>query len=140
MSCVNSAIITPVLAAGSTTSPYTYLINVTQRLCSACCVDTPPVFAPQFTLVGYSALGGTAYAATVQVQGIISYKACGSNCCCFKQQPLSQTFTIPFESATAPTNVAIEAAGGTINVISAAPCQNCSRSFVSETPLSISVG
>lgn len=139
MSNVQSAIITPVLAAGSTASPYLYSINITQRLCSPACAENPPVFYPQFSLVGISALGGTAYAATIRCQGLISYVPCGKTSCCAKTQPLSQTFTIPFESATAPTSVVVSPVGSTVNEISTSACQTCSRTLVSETPLSVDV-
>lgn len=76
-------------------------------------------------------------AATFRVQGIISYVPCNGGCCT-KSQPLSGTFTIPIASATAPTNVSI-AAGATVNAIAASGCQKCSRTFVSETPLSLTV-
>lgn len=139
MNTVQSATITPVLAAGSTTSPYLFLINISQRLCTKACVDNPPVFTPQYTLVGYTSLGGTAYAAIIQVQGLISYVPCGSNNCCAKTQPLSQKFTVPFQSPTAPTSVSVEAVGATVNTIATTACQTCSRTFVSETPISLTV-
>ena len=139
MSNVQSAIITPVLAAGSTTNPYVYSINITQRLCSPACAENPPIFTPQFSVTGISALGGTAYAATIRVQGMISYVPCGKSSCCSKTQPLSQSFTIPFDSATVPTSVTVTPIGGTVNEVTTSACQTCSRTFVSETPLSINV-
>lgn len=70
---LNSAIITPVLAAGSVASPYIFQVNISQRLCSPTCVGQTPVFNPVFSLVGYSQVGAGAYVATVNVQGLISY-------------------------------------------------------------------
>lgn len=135
---IQSAVITPVLAAGSTTSPYYYLLNITQRLCFPTCADNTPVFTPQFTLVGTTQVGTGQYIATIRVQGIISYVPCNGGCCCTKTQPLSQEFTIPIASATAPTSVTV-VAGNTINSIAATSCNPCSRTFVSETPLTITV-
>lgn len=138
MNKLQSPIITPVLAAGSTASPYYYLVNITQRLCFPTCADNTPVFDPKFSLVGVSQLGTGQYAATIRVQGIISYVPCNGGCCCTKTQPLSQTFTLPIASATAPTSVTITV-GSTINDVATTDCQKCSRTFVSETPLSIAV-
>lgn len=135
---IQSAVITPVLAAGSTTIPYYYLLNITQRLCFPTCADNTPVFTPQFTLVGTTQVGTGQYIATIRVQGIISYVPCNGGCCCTKTQPLSQEFTIPIASATAPTSVTV-VAGNTINSVAATSCNPCSRTFVSETPLTITV-
>lgn len=135
----NSAIITPVLAAGSNASPYLFLVNLTQRLCQATCVGQTPVFAPVFSLVGFSNVGTNAYVAVINVQGIISYTPCSKNdCCCTKTQVVNQNFTIPFTSATAPTSVSITQ-GNAVNSVSAQPCHNCSRTFVSETPVNLVV-
>lgn len=139
MSSVQSAIITPVLAAGSTASPYSYSINITQKLCSATCAENSPVFAPAFSVESISNLGDDLYAATVRVQGLISYVPCGKCSCCAKTQPLSQTFTIPFTSATAPTSVTVALAGGVVNTIVTSACQTCSRTFVSESPISVTI-
>ena len=132
---IQAATITPILAAGSVTSPYFYEVNITQRLCYATCADTTPVFAPQFSLVGVAQVGTGQYVATIRVQGIISYVPCKGGCCT-KQQPLSQEFT-PIASATAPT-VTI-AQGTSVNAVAATACKPCSRTFVSETPLTITV-
>ena len=135
---VNAAVITPVLAAGSTAPPYLFDVNITQRLCYATCVSQTPVFNPTFNLVGYSSLGNNMYMATVAVSGLISYVPCNGNTCCTKTQLLSQTFTLPFYSVNAPSSVTI-ASGQTTNAMAAAPCRNCSRSFVSETPVTLTV-
>lgn len=137
MNKLQAPVITPVLAAGSTASPYYYQLNITQRLCFPTCSDNTPVFSPQFSLVGVAQVGTGQYAATIRVQGIVSYVPCNGGCCT-KQQPISGTFTIPIASATAPTAVTITA-GATVNTIATAACQKCSRTFVSETPLSITV-
>lgn len=134
----NSANITTTLAAGSVASPYFFEVIIAQRLCSPACEDQTPVFAPTFSLVGYSAIGTGQYVATIKVEGIISYVPCGGNTCCTRTQVLSQTFTIPFASATAPTSVTI-ASGVAVNSIVTAACQNCSRDFVSEIPLTLTI-
>ena len=140
MSCnkTNSAKITPELAAGSTASPYFVQVNISQRLCTPVCADAVPVFNPTFSLKGYADVGTGQYVATIHVEGIISYDPCGSTGCCSKQQNVSQDFTVPFAAATAPTSVTI-AAGVSVNSISATACQRCSRDFVSETPITITV-
>lgn len=131
------ASITPVLAAGSVASPYFWEVNITQRLCDKTCADNTPVFAPQFSLKEVAQVETGKYIATIHVEGIISYVPCNGGCGCTKQQPLSQDFTIPIASATAPT-VTIEQ-GATKNAVAASACQPCSRTFVSETPLTITV-
>lgn len=139
MNNVQTAIITPVLAAGSTASPYLYSINITQRLCSPACADNPPIFNPQFSMLEVANIGGTMYVATIKVQGLITYVPCGKTNCCSKTQPLAQTFTIPFVSTTAPSSVEVSTIGSTVNTIATSPCQSCSRTFVSETPINISI-
>lgn len=138
MNKIQAPLITPVLAAGSTASPYAFLVNITQRLCYPTCADKTPVFAPQFSLVGITPIGTGLYAATIRVQGIISYVPCNGGCGCTKTQPLNGTFTIPIASATAPTAVTVTS-GSTVNAVSATACQPCSRTFVSETPLTVTV-
>lgn len=135
---IKSADITATLAAGSVASPFTLQVNISQKLCQPACVDSTPVFAPQFSLVGYSPVGAGSYVATVHVEGIISYVPCTKNVCCTKTQVLSQDFTIPFTSAAVPTTVTI-VSGVSVNSIAASACQKCSRSFVSETPLTLTV-
>ena len=134
----NSANINFTLAAGSTTSPFAGQVNISQRLCSPACEDQTPVFTPTFSLVGYSEVGTGEYVATIKVEGIISYVPCGGNVCCTRTQVLSQTFTVPFASATAPTSVTI-ASGVAVNVVVTSACQSCSRDFVSETPITLTV-
>ena len=134
----NSAIITPVLAAGSTSSPYLVQVSISQRLCFATCAESNPVFSPEFTLVGFSQVGEGAYVAMINVRGVISYTPCGADCCATKSQLIDQTFTVPFASTTAPTSVTISQ-GASVNMIAAHPCQKCSRAFVSETPITMTV-
>ena len=140
MSCnkINSAVITPVLAAGSVTSPYYFQVNISQRLCWPACADLAPVFNPAFSVENVSQVGTGEYVATVKVEGVISYVPCGQSSCCTKAQVISQTFTIPIASATAPTGVTI-AQGVSVNTVSTSACQTCGRAFVSETPLVVTV-
>lgn len=134
----NSAIITPTLGLGSVDSPYFVQVSIAQRLCSPACESQTPVFAPTFSLVGYSEVGAGQYVATIKVEGIISYVPCGGNACATRTQVLSQTFTVPFASATAPTSVTI-ASGVSVNAVVTSACQSCSRDFVSETPITLTV-
>ena len=134
---IPAASITPVLAAGSVASPYFWEVNISQRLCDKTCADNTPVFAPQFSLKSLALVGTGQYMATIHVEGIISYVPCNGGCGCTKTQPVSQDFTIPIASATEPT-VTI-AQGAAVNSIAATGCQRCSRMFVSETPLTVTV-
>lgn len=129
--------ITATLAAGSVASPYQYLINITQKLCKPSCVEQTPVFAPVFSLVGITQVGVGQLLATIHVEGVISYIPCDGNVCCTKSQLISQDFTIPI-AAAAVTTVTL-AKGTTINTIAGAPCKKCSRNFVSESPLVVTV-
>lgn len=137
MNCnmISPAVITATLAAGSTTSPYYAQVNISQRLCYKTCADVVPVFNPQFSVVSLDSVGTNQYVLTVNVQGIISYVPCGGGCCT-KQQPINQNFTIPIYSTTAITSATV-AAGSVVNSVAASSCQNCSRAFVSETPITI---
>ena len=134
---IQPAVITAVPFLGSTASPYALQVNVTQRLMSKCCAGSVPVFSPQFSLKSVGQVGTNQYALTMHVEGIISYVPCNAGCGCTKQQPLSQDFVVYLQSETAPT-VTI-AQGSTINDLAVTPCQSCSRSFVSETPLTLTV-
>lgn len=134
---IQPAVITPVLALGSTTSPYFVEVNISQRLCFSTCVEKTPVFNPSFTLVSLSQVGTGQYMATIRVEGIISYVPCNGGCECTRQQPLSQEFSIPIASATAPTVTITK--GSTVNAMAATGCQPCSRQFVSDNFLTITV-
>lgn len=143
MSCncnkIQPAVITPTLAAGSVASPYYVLVNISQRLCFPTCVEqNAPVFNPIYSLKSVTMVATGQYVATIHVEGIISYVRCNGGCNCSKQQPLSQDFTVPIASATAPTSVTITQ-GAVVNTVATNGCNECSRSFVSETPLTITV-
>ena len=135
---INAAVITPVLAAGSSESPYYVQVNISQRLCYPTCVEKTPVFKPTFSVEGVAMVRTGQYVATIKVEGVISYDPYGGGSCCMKSQLISQTFTIPIASATAPTSVTVTA-GTSVNSVSATGCQQCSRAFVSETPLTVTV-
>lgn len=141
MSCnkIQPAEITAELAAGSTASPYQYTINISQRLCYPVCAENVPVFLPQFAVAGSPVqIDTNLYVVPVQVQGTINYIPCNGGCRSSKPLPINQTFNIKFVSATAPTGVTI-ATGNSVNSIATAACQKCSRAFVSETPLTLTV-
>ena len=138
MNKIQPALITFTPALGSTASPYSGLCNITQRLCFTSCVDTTPVFAPQFSVKSIAPAGTNLYAVTIHVEGIISYVPCNGGCCCTKTQPLSQDFQIVVSSADVPTITLAQ--GASINDLSATACQSCSRTFVCDTPLTITVG
>lgn len=138
MNKLNSAIITPVLAAGSTASPYYWLVNIMQRLCFKSCVESTPLFQPTFTVVSFSEVGTNQYVATIRVDGAIIYTPCDGDVCCTKMQKLSQEFTLPFTSTTVPTSVTVTA-GTPVNAIAGAMCQTCSRQFVSDIPLNLTI-
>lgn len=131
------ATITATLAAGSVASPYQFNINITQKLCKPACVEQTPVFAPAFSLVGITQVGTGQFVATVHVEGVISYVPCGGSVCCTKSQLISQDFTIPIAAATV-TTVTL-AKGVTVNTVAGSPCKTCSRNFVSESPLIVTV-
>lgn len=138
MGKITSAIITPVLAAGSTTSPYLFQVNITQRLCHSSCIGLQPSFFPIFSFKEISKVADNQYMVRVHLEGTIVYVPCDGNECCTKTQLISQDFSIPVASVTAPTTVIVE--GGTpVNAIVGQPCQKCSRTFVSEAPLSLTI-
>lgn len=138
MGKINSATITPVLAAGSTTSPYFFQVNISQRLCHKSCVEAMPSFNPSFSVKSVSQVGTGEYMATIHTEGVIAYTPCDGNVCCTKSQLISQDFTIPFASTTAPTSVTVST-GTPVNAVVGAMCQNCSRNFVSEVPITLTV-
>lgn len=130
--------ITATLAVGATaTAPY-YDINITQQLCTPACVDETPVFTPKFTLKSITNVGTSQYLAVVHVDGVVSYVPCNCGSCCTRSQVISQDFTIPVFSATAISGIAI-AAGNAQNGIARLACCSCSRTFVSDTPVTLTI-
>lgn len=138
MGKINYAVITPVLAAGSVASPYFFQVNISQRLCHKSCVESMPSFQPTFAVKSVSNVGTGQYVATIHVEGIIAYTPCDGNVCCTKTQLISQDFTLPFALATEPATVTVTA-GAPVNVIAGSTCQKCSRNFVNETPITLTV-
>lgn len=132
-----SAYITATLAAGSVASPYFVQLNVSQKLCHKVCKDNTPIFAPAVSFVEVSQVDTGQYVATFHIEGLISYQPCGCGCNS-RTMNVSQDFTVAIASATAPTSVTV-VAGVPVNALIAPPCQNCTRDFVSEIPLTITV-
>lgn len=128
--------VTPSL--GSTASPYQLQVTIGQRLCAKVCAENVPVFIPTFEVVGVTNVGGTQYMVQVRVQGAINYVKCGCGCCGTMSQPLNADFYIPVTSATAPTSVTITK-GSTVNSIAVSNCQTCSRQFVSDNFVTLTV-
>jgi len=137
MNKIQPALITFTPALGSTASPYAGLVNITQRLCFQSCAGTTPVFDPRYSVKSVAQVGTNLYAVIIHVEGIISYVPCGGGCCNCKQQPLSQDFEVYVSSEAAPTITL--AAGASSNALAVTPCQSCSRTFVSATPLTLTV-
>ena len=133
---IQPALITFVPALGSTASPYAGMIKIDQRLCYKCCADSTPVFTPQFSKKNIAQAGTNLYAVTIHVEGIISYVPCGGGCCS-KTQQVSGDVEVLISSATVP-NVTITP-GASINALAATACQQCTRTFTSATPLTITV-
>lgn len=141
-SCNNNRIATPLISVtpslGSTASPYQLQVTINQRLCAKVCQQNVPVFLPTFTVLSVTNVGGTQYMVNVNVQGAINYVKCGCSCNGTMSQPLNATFSIPVTSATAPTAVTIEK-GNTVNTVAVTDCNTCSRQFVSESFVTLTV-
>ena len=132
------AYITATLAVGaSATAPY-YDVNITQQLCTPACVDETPVFNPTFTVKNVVNVGASQYLVVIHVEGVINYIPCNCGSCCTRTQVISQDFTIPVFSATAINSVT--ASVGTVqNGIAKIACCSCSRTFVSDAPLTLTI-
>lgn len=134
---IQPALITFVPALGSTASPYAGMVKIDQRLCYKCCADSTPVFAPQFSVKSIAPAGTNLYAVTIHAEGIISYDPCSGGGCCNKTQKVSGDVEVLISSTTVP-NVTITP-GASINALAASACQQCSRTFTSATPLTLTV-
>lgn len=132
------AIITATLALGAQAATPYYDINITQRLCTDACVDDAPVFNPTFTVKSIASAGTAQYLVVIHVEGVVSYNPCGGGSCCVRSQVISQDFTIPVYSTTALTSVTATA-GTPHNGIARLSCRGCSRTFVSDVPLTLQV-
>lgn len=135
---MNAAVVTPVLAAGSVTSPYYVQAKITKKLCKRVCVTKIPVFAPVFSVVSVTNVGTSQYVAKIHVEGSVTYNPCNGCGCTAEVEVISQDFTVPIFSATAPTAVTITA-GVSVNSMVVDGCETCSANFKSETPLTITV-
>lgn len=130
-------IITTLAVGSSTTAPY-YDINITQQLCVPACADETPVFAPKFTIKSIANVGTSQYLVVLHVEGVISYVPCGCGSCCTRSQVVSQDFTIPVFSATAISGITASV-GSIQNGIAKVSCQSCSKTFVCDAPLTLTI-
>ena len=132
------AIITATLAVGATaTAPY-YDVNITQQLCTPACVDETPVFTPSFSVKSIAKVGTSQYLVVLHVEGVINYVPCNCSTCCTRSQVVSQDFTIPVFSATAINSVT-PTIGAVQNGIARIACCSCSKTFVSDAPLTLTI-
>lgn len=130
--------ITATLAVGATaTAPY-YDVNITQQLCTPACVDETPVFAPTFTVKSIANVGTSQYLVVLHVEGVINYVPCNCGSCCTRSQVVSQDFTIPVFSAT-PIGSVTPSIGAVQNGIARIACCSCSKTFVSDAPLTLTI-
>lgn len=132
------AIITATLASGATTTAPYYDINITQQLCSPACVDETPVFNPKFTVKSIANVGTSQYIVVVHVEGVVNYIPCNCGSCCTRSQVISQDFTIPVFSTSAVSAVT-PAVGAAQNGIARISCCDCSKTFVSDVPLTLTI-
>jgi hypothetical protein len=132
------AIITATLAVGATaTAPY-YDVNITQQLCTPACVDETPVFTPSFSVKSIAKVGTSQYLVVLHVEGVINYVPCNCGTCCTRSQMVSQDFTIPVFSAT-DINSVTPTIGAVQNGIARIACCSCSKTFVSDAPLTLTI-
>lgn len=131
-----SAIITATVAAGSATSPYYVDVDIRQQLCQKTCVVSVPVFAPQFSVVGFKSVGTSQYEVEINVQGAISYCPCHQ--CKANVVPINQNFIVPVFSAAAISEVTVTA-GAPNNSMIRNGCRPCSSRFLSQIPISLVV-
>lgn len=137
MKRTNPAIITATLAIGSTGATPYYDVNITQQLCTPACVDEIPVFNPQFSVKTVAPVGTNQYLAVIHVEGVVSYIPCNCNSCCTRSQVISQDFTIPIYKTSVPTVTLT--AGAAQNGIARISCCDCSKTFVSDIPLTLTI-
>lgn len=119
----------------SASAPY-YDINITQTLCQCACADDKPVFEPKFSVLSVEVVGTNQYLVNILAEGVVNYIPCGCGSCNTKQQIISQEFSIPVYSTTTITGVTITK-GASQNYIARNSCANCSKVFVSDTPITI---
>ena len=131
------ALIHATLANGGPANAPFYDVNITQELCQAACCDETPYFKPQFSIRSVQNVGTNQYVVVIHVEGAISYIPCCCGCCQTRTQVVSQDFTIPLYRTTAPTVTLTT--GDSANGMARRPCCQCSRIFVSETPLTLTI-
>jgi len=130
--------ITATLAVGATaTAPY-YDVNITQQLCAPSCVGETPVFNPQFAVKSIASVGTSQYLVTMHVEGVISYVPCNGGTCCIRSQVVSQDFAIPVFSATAINSIT-PSLGTVKNTLVKQGCCSCSKTFVCDAPLTLTI-
>lgn len=133
----NPAIIHATLAIGSTAGAPYYDINISQNLCQCACADEQPVFKPAFSVLGVEHVGTNQHLVYIHVEGVVSYVPCGCGTCATRSQIISQDFTIPVYSATDFT--AAITAGASRNYIVKNACNQCSKTFESDTPIALTI-
>lgn len=131
------AIIHTTLAIGSTASAPYYDVNIQQQLCQCACSDERPVFKPSFSVIGIEDVGTNQHLVYIHVEGVVSYVPCGYGTCCTKSQIISQDFTIPVYNAASIT--ATISAGDSRNYIVQNACAKCSKTFESDTPITLTI-
>ncbi len=132
------AIITTTLALGATTAAPYYDVNITQQLCTPACIDETPVFNPKFSVKNIARVGTSQYLIVMHVEGVINYIPCNCGSCCTRSQVISQDFTVPVFSTTAINAVTAEV-GAAQNGIARISCCDCSKTFVSDVPLTLNI-
>lgn len=126
------------LALGSTSAAPFYDVRINQTLCQCACVDETPVFSPSLSVNSIEAVGTNQYLVSIHVEGVIAYVPCGCGTCSTRTQVISQDFNVPIYSATAITGVTITT-GSINNSITRYSCSNCSKGFVSDIPMTLTI-
>lgn len=132
------ALIHATIAVGSSASLAYYDVNITQQLCQCACVDEKPVFAPKFSILSIENVGTKQYLINIHVEGVVNYIPCGCSSCATRSQIISQDFAVPVYSSTAITGATI-GVGEPQNYIAKYACANCSKTFVSDTPITLTL-
>lgn len=132
------AVIHATLAVGATTTAPYFDVNITQQLCVCACADERPVFNPQFSVLSIEPVGTSQYLVNLHVEGVVNYIPCGCGSCATRQQIISQDFSVPVFSAATVTGATITA-GASLNYIAKSACANCSNTFVSDTPITLTI-
>lgn len=78
------------------------------------------------------------YLVVMHADGVINYVPFNCGTCCTRFHVVSQDFTIPVFSATAITAVAVSV-GAIQNGIARVACCSCSKTFVCDAPLTLTI-